>query len=108
MLAMRKTVMEIHNITSTRQFADKKIESAYNYIFGGEFGQNLEQIILSYNRDRALLEQEKETMMKLWGERDTRINSGKNAALQLLGGIKEIKAIGDGVGTLLLEENDIA
>lgn len=104
---LRIGIIESNRLKNTQQFANKKLEVAYDFIFNGPFGEHLQQIIGSYKRDQDLLNNEIETMTKLWGERQTRIDMGKKAALTLLGGINEIKAIGDMGGIKLLSDGEV-
>jgi len=101
-LAFRKKIIEVHKLKNTQNFESKDLEVAYKYIFDGKFAENINHIITSFDRDEELLKKEKDAAKKSWGERETRIANGRDAALTLLGGIEEIKAIREGSKKILI------
>jgi len=87
---LRETLIKIHEVKSSGDHRNEKIDLLYTYLTSTEFHHQIQAIVEGLTKLKSNLEQEKRAMIKVWKEREKYIDSVAQITVEMYSSIKGI------------------
>jgi len=104
-LVLRNAILKVYDAKKSQDNKGDKMVMLYDYLTGSEFSQQWKAISEAFNQMRQSIQQEKNTMEKLWKIREKQLDKVLLNAIHIQGSIEGI-AGADAVNLNLLDDNE--
>lgn len=89
-IALRHTLIELHNARQSTEGQQTKMELVYQYLTGPRFRHRVEAIVEKFADMQSDLEKERRTMTKLWAKREEQIRGVIESTAGMYGDLQGI------------------
>ena len=104
-LVLRNAILKVYDAKKSQDNKGDKMVMLYDYLTGSEFSLQWKAISEAFNQMRQSIQQEKNTMEKLWKIREKQLDKVLLNAIHIQGSIEGI-AGADAVNLNLLDDNE--
>lgn len=87
---LRFNLVRVHQVLTSQENKDEKLESLYRFLTGPEFVQRIEALMETYQVMREDLEKERRVLTKRLSERETQLNKLVEHTASLYGGLQGV------------------
>lgn len=87
---LRQTIIQIHQVGSVQENRGEKMQLLYNYLTSSSFRMQIEAIVEGFTQMKGDLEREKNSMQKIWKQREKQIEKVLINTIDMYGSVKGI------------------